>query len=167
MNSVAQHPEPPKACVIHEITDDLLDQQVDVIVNVWNRNIISWWLLLPQGVSGAIKKRAGLAPFWELGRHRPIPLGQAVITAAGRLPFKAIIHVTGINILWRASESSIRNSVTNSVRLADEHGFESMAMLLIGSGSGGFSTDQARAIIADQVLEPASQLAVTIVTFRK
>lgn len=38
---------------------DLLDQDVEVIVNAWNRNIIPWWLLIPQGVSGAIKKRAG------------------------------------------------------------------------------------------------------------
>jgi O-acetyl-ADP-ribose deacetylase len=35
---------------------DLLDQDVEVIVNAWNRNIIPWWLLLPQGVSGAFKK---------------------------------------------------------------------------------------------------------------
>ncbi len=38
---------------------DLLDQPVEVIVNAWNRNVIPWWLLLPQGVSGAIKRRAG------------------------------------------------------------------------------------------------------------
>lgn len=30
---------------------DLFDQDVDVIVDAWNRNIIPWWLLLPQGVS--------------------------------------------------------------------------------------------------------------------
>ncbi len=41
------------------VEGDLLDQDVDVIVNAWNRNIIPWWLLLPQGVSGAIKKRGG------------------------------------------------------------------------------------------------------------
>lgn len=35
---------------------DLLEQNVDVIVNTWNRNLFPWWLLLPQGVSGAIKK---------------------------------------------------------------------------------------------------------------
>lgn len=40
-------------------TGDLLDQPVEVIVNAWNRNIIPWWLLLPQGVSGAIKRRGG------------------------------------------------------------------------------------------------------------
>jgi O-acetyl-ADP-ribose deacetylase len=47
------------------IQGDLLDQDVDVIVNAWNRNIISWWLLLPQGVSGAIKKHGGTSPFGE------------------------------------------------------------------------------------------------------
>jgi O-acetyl-ADP-ribose deacetylase (regulator of RNase III) len=36
------------------VEGDLLLQDVDVIVNAWNCNIIPWWLLLPQGVSGAI-----------------------------------------------------------------------------------------------------------------
>ena len=44
-----------------------------MIVNAWNRNIIPWWLLLPQGVSGAIKKRGGTGPFKELGEARPHP----------------------------------------------------------------------------------------------
>ena len=59
---------------------DLLDQPVEVIVNAWNRNFIPWWLLLPQGVSGAIKKRAGYAPFRELSRAGVLPLGGAVVT---------------------------------------------------------------------------------------
>jgi O-acetyl-ADP-ribose deacetylase (regulator of RNase III) len=79
------------------VDGDLLDQDVDVIVNAWNRNIIPWWLLIPQGVSGAIKKRGGRQPFWELGRMGVIPLGHAVETSAGSLPFKSIIHVAGIN----------------------------------------------------------------------
>jgi O-acetyl-ADP-ribose deacetylase len=53
---------------------DLLNQDVDVIVNAWNRNIFPWWLLLPQGVSGAIKRYAGVAPFNELTKMGPIPL---------------------------------------------------------------------------------------------
>jgi O-acetyl-ADP-ribose deacetylase (regulator of RNase III) len=69
---------------------DLLDQQVEVIVNSWNRNIFPWWLLLPKGVSGAIKRRAGIAPFRELARMGLIPLGGAVVTTAGSLSFKAI-----------------------------------------------------------------------------
>ena len=70
------------------IQGDLLDQDVDVIVNAWNRNIIPWWLLLPQGVSGAIKKRGGTGPFKELRKHGPIPLGGAVLTSAGTAAFQ-------------------------------------------------------------------------------
>ena len=68
------HSDIPKQ-MIHVVTGDVLDQEVDVIVNAWNRNIIPWWLLLPQGVSGAIKKRGGTAPFKELRKHGAMPLG--------------------------------------------------------------------------------------------
>jgi O-acetyl-ADP-ribose deacetylase (regulator of RNase III) len=51
------------------VEGDLLDQDVDVIVNAWNRNIIPWWLLLPQGVSGAIKERGDTGPFKELSKQ--------------------------------------------------------------------------------------------------
>jgi O-acetyl-ADP-ribose deacetylase (regulator of RNase III) len=110
---------------------------VEVIVNAWNRNIIPWWLLLPQGVSGAIKKRGGLEPFRELARLGQIPLGGAVITSAGKLTFKAIIHVAGINLFWRSSKQSVQNSVRNSMKLIIENGYQSVAFPLIGAGSGG------------------------------
>jgi O-acetyl-ADP-ribose deacetylase (regulator of RNase III) len=109
------------------VEGDLLDQDVDVIVNPWNRNVIPWWLLVPQGVSGAIKRRAGHGPFRELGRVGAIPLGGAVATGAGRLPYKAIIHVAGISMWWYSSERSIRDSTRNALRLASARGFESIA----------------------------------------
>ena len=68
----------PGQIKIEIIEGDLLDQPVEVIVNAWNRNFIPWWLLLPQGVSKAIKKRAGTDPFKEVGKHGWIPLGGAV-----------------------------------------------------------------------------------------
>jgi O-acetyl-ADP-ribose deacetylase (regulator of RNase III) len=122
---------------IQTVRGDLLDQPVEVIVNAWNRNIIPWWLLLPQGVSGAIKKRGGLEPFRELARLGQIPLGGAVITSAGKLTFKAIIHVAGINLFWRSSKQSVQNSVRNSMKLIIENGYQSVAFPLIGAGSGG------------------------------
>jgi O-acetyl-ADP-ribose deacetylase (regulator of RNase III) len=149
------------------VEGDLLDQEVDVIVNAWNRNIIPWWLLLPQGVSGAIKRRAGIGPFREVARHGAIPLGGAVLTSAGRLPYKGIIHVAGINMLWRASESSIRASVRNALKLAYEHGFASIAFPLIGAGSGGFNEDRAKALMLDELQQRESPLAVKIVLFRR
>src|SRR5438874_1683082 len=113
---------------------DLLDQEVEAIVNTWNRNVIPWWLLLPQGVSGAIKRRAGSQPFRELARHGPIPLGGAVATSAGRLPYKAIIHVAGINLLWRASTTSIRESVRSAMAVAERLDARSLAFPIIGAG---------------------------------
>jgi len=122
------------ARVVH---GDLLDQEVEAIVNPWNRNWIPWWLLLPQGVSGAIRRRAGLAPFRELGRQGPIPLGGAVCTGPGRLPHRAIIHVAGIDMLWRSSEHSVRTCVRSALDLAAERELASVAFPLIGAGVGG------------------------------
>lgn len=147
------------------IHGDLLDQDVDVIVNAWNRNIIPWWLLLPHGVSGAIKKRGGYAPFRELRKHGSIPLGSAVLTLAGQLSFKAIIHMAGINMLWRASERSIRDSVRNAISLTAEEGFQSIAFPIIGAGSGGFNQAKAREIMEDELAKLDYSLEVTIVVY--
>ncbi len=149
------------------VEGDLLDQDVDVIVNPWNRNIIPWWLLLPQGVSGAIKRRGGTGPFRELRRAGAMPLGSAVMTSAGRLPFKAIIHVAGINLLWRASERSIRDSVRNAMSLAHEKGLTSIAFPLIGAGSGGMKPEKARAIMEEELRSLDHDLQARIVIFRR
>lgn len=147
------------------ITGDLLEQPVDVIVNAWNRNLIPWWLLLPQGVSGAIKRKAGLQPFRELGKLGPIPLGEAVLTSAGRLPFKAIIHVAGINMLWRSSEFSIRKSVQSAMQLAKTHPFQSIAFPLIGAGSGGGKQSQVLHYIQDELSQIEFDGEVLIVQY--
>jgi O-acetyl-ADP-ribose deacetylase (regulator of RNase III) len=146
---------------------NLLDQPVEVIVNAWNRNIIPWWLLLPQGVSGTIKKRGGTAPFRELAKHGPIGLGKAVLTVAGRLPFKGIIHVAGINILWRASEYSIRESVRSAMKVVEEHGFGSIAFPMIGAGSGGFKVTRVETLMVDEFSKMKFDCSVVIVRFRK
>ncbi len=148
------------------VDGDLLDQDVEVIVNAWNRNIIPWWLLLPQGVSGAIKRQAGTTPFRELSRAGAIPLGGAVVTSAGRLGFKAIIHVAGINLLWRASEHSIRGSVMAAMHLVSERGYRSVAFPVIGAGSGGFSPNRALAIMVSELNTIQSAAAVRIVRYR-
>lgn len=149
------------------VSGDLLDQDVDALVNAWNRNIIPWWLLLPQGVSGAIKKRAGVEPFREVAKHGPIPLGGAVLTGAGRLPQRAIIHVAGINGFWRASERSIRDSARNAVRLAEQHNFATLAFPIIGAGSGGFNEDSALAILCDALEHLDSPLRATVVRWAR
>jgi O-acetyl-ADP-ribose deacetylase len=149
------------------VQGDLLDQEVEVIVNTWNRNILPWWLLLPHGVSGAIKKRGGVEPFNELWRLGPLPLGEAVLTGPGRLPYRGIIHVTGINLLWRASERSIRDSVRNAMRIVEDQGFRSVAFPIIGAGSGGFNPNQALALMLEEFRGLNSSSHVLVVEYRK
>ena len=148
------------------VQGDLLDQPVDVIVNAWNRNIIPWWLLIPQGVSGAIKRKAGYQPFRELGAKGAMPLGSAVLTSAGRLNYKAIIHVAGISMWWRSSEYAIRHSVKNALALAQQQGLLSIAFPLIGAGTGGFSEAEALLLMQDEILTSNYAGHVVIVQFR-
>lgn len=157
---------PMKLAEIKIIEGDLLDQPVEVIVNAWNRNIIPWWLLVPQGVSGAIKRRGGYQPFRELARCGPIPLGGAAITGAGNLPYRAIIHVAGINMFWRSTRQSIKQSVLSAMEIVKQKGFRSVAFPIIGAGTGGFGESGALAIMQEALAEVESQAQVVIVKYK-
>ncbi len=152
---------------VEVVQGDLLSQSVEVIVNAWNRNIIPWWLLLPQGVSRAIKKRGGLQPFREVAKQGAIPLGHAVLTSAGTLPFRGIIHVAGINMLWQASEVSIRQSVRSAMEIVQDQGFASVAFPLIGAGSGSFDAATSLEIILNELQQIESAAHVIVVRYHR
>ena len=145
------------------VTGDLLDQRVEAIVNPWNRNFIPWFLLWPHGVSGAIKKRAGLQPFRELQRLGTLELGQAIATGAGNLPMRHIIHVAGLQWTWTASELSIRRSTTNALQLAREMKLRSLAFPLIGAGTGGIGPEKSLAWMSGEIERADTQMQIIIV----
>jgi len=146
---------------------NIIEADTEVIVNAWNRNFIPWFLLIPVGVAGAIKKAAGISPFNELLFKGPMKTGSAVMTGSGRLPYKAVIHVAGINLLWMASEQSIRSSVTSAMNIVREHQFGSVAFPVIGGSTGGFSEQRALDIMLDQLKNEAGDVTVKIVRFEK
>jgi O-acetyl-ADP-ribose deacetylase (regulator of RNase III) len=151
---------------VYRVEDgDLLQLSVEVIVNPWNRNLVPWWLLIPQGVSGAIKRRAGIEPFKHLARKGVLPLGGAVSTPAGRLQCRAIIHVAAINLLWKASERSIRMSVTNAMRIVNQEGYASIGFPILGSGSGGFPKQRALDVMLEELCGIDSPAVVIVVRF--
>jgi len=146
------------------VKGNIVEQPVEAIVNAWNRNVVPWWLLIPTGVAGAIRRAAGTEPFRELAKHGPMPLGTAVLTRAGRLPFRGIIHVAGINLLWTASETSIQNSVSNALTLAEQEQFRTLAMPVVGAGAGGFSYQRALDLVSAAIREHSYSGAVILVT---
>ena len=149
------------------VEGDLFQQPVEAIVNPWNRNFIPWWLLLPQGVSGQLKKKAGRAPFRELSKYGMLQTGEAVHTSAGRLDYRYIIHVVALEWYWRATDRSIRMSTEHAVELAEKLELESIAFPLIGSGTGGKKQSRSVELITQACRETRSDLSVTVVRYRK
>ena len=122
---------------------------------------------MPKGVSGAIKKRVGYEPFRELAKKGILPLGSAVITSSGRLPFEAIIHVAGINLCWISTERSIRLSTRNALLKAKQKNFKSIAFPLIGAGTGGKSKNLVLNWMKDEMNRVEYEGDVLIVRFSK
>lgn len=135
------------------VTGDLFQQDdVQAWVNPWNRNFVPRPLLIPHGVSGALKKLTGPKPWRELAAKGLLKTGEAVVTDGGELP-KRLIHVAGLTWYWSATEESIALAIQNAVIAAKTHGIESFATPLIGAGVGGISPERVISIMED-VLAP-------------
>lgn len=148
---------------VRRVRGDITAQRVDAIVNPWNRNFVPRWMISPGGVSAALKRKTGPEPWDDLARRGMLRLGQAVTTSSGDLAnAKAIIHVAGLTIGWKATRESVRLSTVNAVAEARAHGFRSLAIPLIGAGTGGLSPEESRAVI-EGALDPTAPLHVVMV----
>lgn len=136
---------------IARVRGDVAQRPVEVVVNAWNRNVIPPWLLVPQGVSRAIRRAGGGAALRDVGRRAPLPLGLATETRAGRMACEWIVHVAGIDLLWRGSEASVRSSIRSALRLSAWLGARSVAVPLIGAGSGGLDSAVAEQVILEEL----------------
>jgi O-acetyl-ADP-ribose deacetylase (regulator of RNase III) len=121
---------------------DIADRSVDAIINAWNRNFIPHWLLIPQGVARSIRKKGGPEIFRELRQHGTLPVGGVVATGAGRLRARWVIHAAALHAYWRASRRSVELAATNAIALAERLGARSIAMPLLGAGTGGLDGEQ-------------------------
>lgn len=127
---------------------DLLTFPAEALVNPWNRNFVPRWLLLPQGVSEMMKKQTGPGPWKTLARRGVLQVGDAVATDAGKMAGpRYLIHVAGLTASWRATPNGIARCATNATRLANELGVRSLAMPLIGAGTGGLTAAASRAAL--------------------
>lgn len=117
------------------VSGDLFSQDTACIVNPWNMNFFPHWLFSPGGVSGQLRKHAGTDPFRELARHGLLWPGRAVLTGGGLLN-KPVIHVAGLNALWRSSPAIVSRCTVAALNLAGKEGFTSVSLPLIGAGTG-------------------------------
>lgn len=114
------------------IKGDITKLEVDVIVNAANTSLSEGG-----GVCGAIFKAAGETLMQQAcAPLAPIAQGQAIMTPAFALPCKAVIHTAGP--IYQDGKHQEREMLTrcyqNSLHLALQAGYESIAFPLISSG---------------------------------
>jgi O-acetyl-ADP-ribose deacetylase (regulator of RNase III) len=121
---------------------DICDLEVDAIVNAANQSL---WM--STGVSGEIKRAGGDAIEFAAVRQAPVPLGEAIVTPAGRLAAKVIIHAVSLDRDRRTSAEVIDLAVRNAMARARELRLSSIAFPAMGTGVGGFPLDEAARVV--------------------
>ena len=117
---------------------DICELEVDAIVNAAN---LSLWM--STGVAGEIKRAGGDAIEFAAVRQAPVPLGEAIVTPAGRLAARIVIHAVSLDRDRRTSAEIIDRAVRNAMARARELRMSSIAFPAMGTGVGGFPLDEA------------------------
>lgn len=124
------------------VQGDITEQEVDAIVNAANDHL---WM--GAGVAGAIKRKGGVGIEKEAMSKGPVPVGEAVVTSAGDLRAKYIIHAAVMGQDLTTNEEYIRDATLNSLKKAEELKIESIAFPAFGTGVGGFPVDECAQIM--------------------
>ena len=135
---------------------DICDLEVDAIVNAAN---LSLWM--STGVGGAIKRAGGDAIEFAAVRQAPVALGAAVVTPAGNLAARAVIHAVSLDRDRRTSGAIIDAAVRSAMTRAREINATSIAFPALGTGVGGFPLDEA-ALVTVRAVRDELQKSPTI-----
>jgi O-acetyl-ADP-ribose deacetylase (regulator of RNase III) len=115
------------------VRGNLLEEPVEAIVNAANGHLAHGG-----GVAGIIARAAGPALQEESDRlvatRGPFATGSAVVTTAGRLPFKGVIHAVGPRYGEGDEETKLFNALTSAWARAGEHGWDSVAFPAVSAG---------------------------------
>jgi O-acetyl-ADP-ribose deacetylase (regulator of RNase III) len=125
---------------------DITKLEVDAIANAANTA-----LQHGGGVAGAISRAGGPDVQRESNERAPIGLGEAVATSAGDMPSRWVIHAATMELGGPTSAEIIRRATASTLRIADELGAKSLALVAFGTGVGGFRIDEAARIEVEEV----------------
>jgi O-acetyl-ADP-ribose deacetylase len=125
---------------------DITQLEVDAIANAANTDLAHGG-----GVAGAIVRAGGRSIQDESNALAPIELGAAVATGAGDLPCRWVIHAATMRPGGPTSAEVIRAATAATLRVADELGCRSLALVAFGTGVGGFPLAEAAAIEVEAV----------------
>jgi O-acetyl-ADP-ribose deacetylase (regulator of RNase III) len=125
---------------------DITGLDVEVIVNPANEK-----LQLIGGVAGVIKRKGGPIVQEECNRIGGAATGTAVMTGAGKMRFKHIIHAVGPKMGEGDEDRKLAAAIRSCLALADRAGLKSIAIPAISTGNFGFPMDRAARITLTEV----------------
>ena len=146
-----------RSATIEIVQGDITDQEVDAIVNAANSHLAGGG-----GVDGAIHRAGGptiLAECREIvAREGRCPTGKAVITGAGKLRAKRVIHAVGPRYGEHGGrhEELLASAHTESMRLAAEAKCETVAFPAISTGVYGYPLAEAAPVALREVVKALS-----------
>ena len=138
--------------VIELVKGDITELDTDAIVNAANSA-----LKMGGGVAGAILRKGGYSIQEECDRIGYCPVGDAVITGAGNLKAKHVIHAVGPRMGEGDEDNKLKNATLNSLKLADKHKLTSIAFPAISTGIFGYPKDRCAEIMLKTTIEYLKQ----------
>ncbi len=133
--------------ILEIVQGDITEQDTEAIVNAANN-----FLWMGSGVAGAIKRYGGEEIEREAMVQAPVEMGEAVITSAGKLKAKHVIHAAVMGQDLHTDAEKIKTSTFNSLKLAELKQVKSISFPAIGTGVGGFSIFQCANIMLNEVI---------------
>lgn len=128
------------------VRGDLRALEVEAVVNPANSRGE-----MGGGVAGALRRAGGESIEREAMARGPIPVGTAIATGAGTLPYRRIVHAPTMEApAMRTTLDKIARATRAALACADAEGLGSLAIPGMGTGVGGADPDEAaRAMVAE------------------
>lgn len=137
---------PMNGTVLELLEGDITELGVEAIVNAANEK-----LELGSGVAEAIREKGGPTIQKECKRIGGTSVGSAVITGAGELTAKHVIHAVGPKMGDGDEDRKLSSAVRSALALADRHGLKSIALPAISTGVYGFPVDRCARITLTEI----------------
>jgi O-acetyl-ADP-ribose deacetylase (regulator of RNase III) len=126
---------------------DITEMETDAIVNAANAQLI-----LGAGVAGAIKTKGGPGIQEECDAIGGTFVGGAVITTAGDLKARHVIHAVGPRMGEGDEDKKLKNATLNSLKVADENELTSITFPAISTGIFGFPKERCAELMLQTVI---------------